>query len=534
MSSNARIRQPGPLGWVIALVAAVALFAAGTLVGRAISDDSADTPPTDLPASGGQAAGSGSTARPVSRPGVPTPTLGGAGAPGREATDAVAPKGGAMPAYGCVAPLPDGVIGSDTISLAAAGITPRVPRSGFQLTGLNLGSTSGCTQDGQPEGDARPALSTSWRHAATGLEVYLTQSPSSDPVAPVLRQDGATFAALGYRFDAWVNAYPVRPLEGPATDTPAIAVNAADPRAAEVLRDLITQVAPGFDQQCFWKVRDGDWADLAAAGVGDPRPAIPSGLSISELHVSAFEPPAAGCDRSVTPLEGFGLYASWSSADGAIQLAVSVSGLPAGAMVDYPGYLDQYGASWTSGTLQFSIWYASKEAGDVDLLRAIAKALDPSFDDACFARQVTLQPSDLAAIGFRQPRAPEGYALVASSLTSTDIAPGCARPAGFERSIDLSWTFQRGPDTISVYVNRYEGSTGMTPGGTISDYGLYWTAANGTSYSVNGSSTGVSGLVSRDDLIAVATSLDPTLDVSKLSEEKGGAVPPQPAPERAN
>lgn len=532
MSSSSRIRQPGPLGWALAIAAACALFAAGTVTGLALTDGDGDTP-LSPPASGGQD-GTGSSSVSISRPGIPTTASGGPGAPGREAADTVAPKGGAMPAYGCTAPLPEGVVGSETLNLAAAGITPRVPHSGFQLTGLSLSSTAGCTPDGQPEGDARLVLSTAWRHTQTGLEVYLNQAPSADPVAPILRQDSATFAALGYRFDVWVNAYPVRPLEGPATDTPAIAVNGADPRAAEVLREVIAQLAPGFDQQCFWKVRDGDWADLALAGVGDPRPAIPSALSLSDVHVSAFDRPADGCDTSVAPVEGFGLYATWSSADGATQLGISVYGLPDDASSQYPGYLDQYGANWTNRGLQFSIWYASKEPGSPDLLRAVAKALDPSFDDACFVRQVSLQPSDLAALGLRQPQPPQGYDLTASYLTTTDVAPGCERPDGFYRSIDLSWTFQRGPDTISVYVNRYEGSTGMTPGGTISDYGLYWTAADGTSYSVNGSSTGVSGVVSRDDLIAVATSLDPSLDVSRLSDEKDGAVPPRPAPDRSN
>ncbi len=525
MPSDPPIRFSGPLGWAIAGVAAVALFAGGALTARALIDDSS-SPPADsilVPPGGQEPASSAGGGRPA----LPASTAAG----GRGGQDAAAePAKYGFPSFGCMSPLPADVFGPSTIDLPAAGIQPRVPRSGFELLSVSLSSMSDCDAEGRPTGTARPVLGSSWRHTATGLEVYLSQAVHTDPVAPVLRTDGATFSALGYLFSAYVNAYPVRPL---ASDLPAAPV--PDPRAAEVLRELIAQVVPGFDQQCFWIITDGDWADLAAFGIGDPRPAVPSGMSLAESHITAFKEPAAGCDTSVRPTEGFGLYASWQGSTGK-GLGVSVTGLPPGGGVDYPGYIDQYSASWTNGGLQFSVWYATEkpDAANLDVIRAVARALDPSFDDACFVSQRQLSAADLASLGLREPAPPPGYTVTGSWLTATDIAPGCTRPAGFIPSYNLHWTLESGADTIDVNVYASPGAVkDPVPGGWISDYGLGWVAADGTSYSVTGYSKGTSPNVSRDDLIAIARSLDPSLDVSTLVDEKsgGGAVPPRPAPD---
>jgi len=529
MPSNPPLKLSGPLGWAIAGVAAAALFGAGMLTARALFDDDAEAPPpagapvaTRPPAQG---AGPG-----VARPGIPTSV-------GRGGEDSVAPKGGPYSGpYGCLAPLPAAAFGASSLDLAAAGVAPRVPRSGFELTSVYLSAIADCTPDGMPTGEARPSLATSWRHTATGLDVYITQTASSEPAAPVLRPDSATFSALGYLFTVYVNAYPVMPMD---TGTTAYPVK-PDPRAAEVLREVISQVAPGFDQQCFWVAVDGDWASLAAYGIGDPRPAIPGRFKLAEVHITTFRKPAPSCDTSIRPTEGLGLYAQWN-APGGESLGVSVTGLPAGATVDYPGYLDQYGANWTANGLQFSIWYGGKDGpGSADLVRAVARALDPSFSDACFIQQRTLADADLAKLGLRPPTPPAGYAITSKNLTVSDIASGCSRPRGFSASYMLTWTLEKGADVIVVSI--YAAPDAPKPGafsGWISDSNISWLTADGTSFNVSGYSTGVSPAVSRDDLIAVAKSLDPSLDISKLEEQPsgGGVVPPRPAPggpERSN
>lgn len=526
MPSNPPIRLSGPLGWAIAGVAAAAVFAAGALTARAFFDGGGDSPP----AAGGASPGISApfpTRTPFGRPAIPaaagSPGIGGAGG-----EDAASSKLGYGMPYQCQAPLPASALGISAIDLEAAGIQPRVPRDGFELTSVSLAAVADCDDQGQPTGTPRPMLSTSWRHTATGLEAYLSQVASSEPLAPVLRSDGAVFAALGYHFSIYVNSYPVRPY-----DTAKPYPSGPDPRAPEVLRELISKVAPGFDQQCFWTVTDADWSALAAFGVGDPRPAIPSGLALSEVHITAFREPAAGCDTSVKPTEGFGLYAYWNSDQGD-SLGVSVTGLPAGADASSPGYIDQYSASWASRGLQFSVWYGGKDgSGSADVIRAVAKALDPSFSDACFVRQRTLTEADIQRLGFRAPVPPAGYTVTRSASFAMDIDPGCQRPQGFAASYSLSWTLEKGADVIDVAIYASPGASASGEFfGWISDYGIGWVTADGTSYNVNAYSKGINPAVSRDDLIAVAKSLDPALDIEKLEKQAGGgAVPPRPAPD---
>ena len=59
---------------------------------------------------------------------------------------------------------------------------------------------------------------------------------------------------------------------------------------------------------------------------------------------------------------------------------------------------------------------------------------------------------------------------------------------------------------------------------------LNWTGPDGTNYFVNAYSTGVSPTVPKDDLIAVAKSMDPSFDISKLSEGSPDKPIAQPAP----
>lgn len=526
MPSSAPVRFSGPLGWAIAGVAAMALFAAGVLTARAFIDDSAGPSETSAPPDAATALPGVAANRP------PLPAFQGNGP--SEGKDATASK----PAYwgpsGCPATLPAGTFGATGLDFAAVGLTPRVPQTGFELTNISLFANADCAPDGSPIGQPRPVLSTSWRHTATGLDAYLTQLAADEPVAPVLRPDSATFSALGYVFTVSINAYPVRPADA-SLPYPA----GPDPRAGEVLRELIAQLAPDFNQQCFWTVTDGDWGDLAAYGIGDPRPAIPSGFTLQEVHISTFRPPASGCDTSLKPTDGFGLYAYWFAASGS-SLGVSISGLPTGVgLKPTPGYIDQSSANWTNGAFQFALWYApgGDNSAAPDLIREIARALDPTFNDACFVQARTLTDADLRALGFRAPEPPPGYTVSASNLTATDIPAGCTRPEGFVPSYSFWWSLTGGADVIDVSVYAAPGSS--SPGsfsGWISDYGLGWVTEDGTSYYLNGYSKGINPRVSRDDLIAVARSLYPALDVAKLVEQKsdGGAVPPRPVPERTN
>jgi len=167
--------------------------------------------------------------------------------------------------------------------------------------------------------------------------------------------------------------------------------------------------------------------------------------------------------------------------------------------------------------------------GGCDTIRAIARALDPSFDEACLIQDRELTAQDLKRLGFPVPSGPAGYQIVRSATTSQEIPAGCPEPQGWVTQYNLSWTLERGPDTIEASASRYGNSTEPARG-VIGPNAIWWTDASGTNFSVNAYSRGVSPEVPRDDLIAVAKSMDPAFDESKLTP---GPDVPQAMPERA-
>ena len=539
MSSNV-LNPRKPLFWLAGVAVAAAFFASGALVARAIDDDANPGEPEI-----------GDRAQ-ITVPGLATGESPAPGnVPAAYGKNDVIQTGGrgaadtSMPA--CRAPLPAGVIANGNIDWTKANFAPAFPTSGFSALSLALGSQGECLKDGA----ANPgglALSTSWLHDATGIEAYLTQTSSSERIASVLRGDSATFWANGYRFDVGVNAYYIQ-RGGVAVDTQAAAPASdpgsssgsgssgsdrsapdapnPDPRAAEVLRQLIAQLSPTTDLQCFWTVGQGDWSSLAALGIGDPRPAIPSGFAQAEFNVTAFKEPAAPCDTSVKPTEGMSFNASWQKDRGADYLGVSVynNGYPQ----DYPGSITEYGANWSRDGLQFGVYGKSENPLGIETIRAIARALDPQFNEACFIRERTLSESELPGLGFSAAKAPEGYKVAGSRLTANEIAAGCEKPAGFEPSYSANWTFENGGDVIEAGANSYGGARPAgEPIGYRGPYNLNWTSEKGVNFYVNAYSKGINPEVDEDLLIAVAKSMDPTFDISKLQE--GGGEKPMPLP----
>jgi hypothetical protein len=296
-----------------------------------------------------------------------------------------------------------------------------------------------------------------------------------------------------------------------------------------VLQLLIGQLSPTTDLKCFWTAGPGDWASLAGMGIGDPRPAVPSGFSQQEFNVTAFTEPTGGCDTSLKPNEGFSFNASWQKQDnGFSYLGVSV--FANGAQPEFPGQISEYGANWSRNGLQYGVYAKSEKPLGIDVVRAIAKALDPQFNEACFVRERQLSDGDLSGLGFSPAKAPKDYKLVRSNLVASEIASGCPKPDGFEPSYNLSWSFEKGADTIDAGANRYGSSPRGDGSGYLSANNLSWTSAAGTNYYVNGYSKGISPNVNKDDLVAVAKSIDPAFDLSKLKEGGGPEGKPVPLP----
>lgn len=535
--SSANLLNPRkPAAWLIAIAAGAALFASGALVARATLDDET-TPAPALDSSKIIAPGIGAdSVAPADRPAAyganDVMTTG-----GRGGTDMSFP--------GCQAPLPSGVVADGVINPAKAGFHPALPASGFTANSIGLAVQGQCGADGAATtGDL--ILTSTWQHDASSLTASITQRATTTKVANVFRQDGATFWANGYEFNVSVNPYRILPASdvgaapnagsGAGTTEPAKpGIGVADDRAVDVLRQLVGQLAPTLDQKCFWSQANGDWSSLASAGVGDPRPAIPSGYNQTDLNVIALIPPADGCDTSVRPTDGFSFNAGWQKSANSEFAYIGVSVYSNGSAQAYPGQLTEYGANWSNGALSFGVYGKSDKPLGVETIKAIAKALDPSFNEACFVQDRELSEQDLTGLGFHAAQAPAGYKLVSSSLRAQGIASGCPTPDGFQPSYDLHWTFQQGADTIDAAANRYGASSG-DGSGYQSPNALSWTGSDGTAYSVFGRSTGISPTVPKDDLIAVARSMDPSFDIAKLVDggpDKPIALPAPPdAPKR--
>uniref|UniRef100_UPI002ADD5C4A hypothetical protein n=1 Tax=Tepidiforma sp. TaxID=2682230 RepID=UPI002ADD5C4A len=148
----------------------------------------------------------------------------------------------------------------------------------------------------------------------------------------------------------------------------------------------------------------------------------------------------------------------------------------------------------------------------------------------------TLSETDLRALGFRAPQPPAGYTIAPNRMTSIDIPAGCPRPEGFFASYSLYWTLENGTDSIWVHINSTPGATaGQGFSGQFSGGMLSWTTDDGTTYSISGSSKNIVPTAPLADYVAIAKSLDPEFDITKIIEVKsdggpGGAVPPRPVP----
>lgn len=540
VSSANLFNRKKPVSWLIAAALGAALFASGALVARATLDDEE---PAAAPDSSGK----------LIAPGIGTDSVASTNRAAYGPNDVMTTGGRGADSTsfaGCRAPLPAGLISNGAIDPAKAGFTVAFPGSGFTPSSVSFSVQGECQPDGSATGGAL-VLDSSWRHDASGLDAFVSQRASTEKVASVFRLEGATFWANGYVFTVNVNPYRPVPVDvggtAPATGSGAASSGSGsaaasdrpsrlpaavqDERAAQVLRELVGHLAPGLDQKCFWTQSPGGWDSLSAVGVGDPRPAIPAGFTEADVNIVALVPPASGCDSSLRPTDGFSLNANWQKNANNSEFAyLGVSVYGNGGAQGFPGQLNDYGANWTNGSLSFSVYAKSEKPIGLEVVRNIAKAVDPAFNDACFIKERELTEAELGGLGLRAAKAPSGYSLTRSNLRAQEIGAGCPAPEGFQASYNLNWSFQKGADTIEASANRYGGSTKGEIGGYQSSNNLSWTSADGTSFYVNGYSSGVSPNVSKDDLIAVAKSMDPSFDISKLSE--GGPDKPiaQPAP----
>jgi hypothetical protein len=538
-------------GWVgkglLLGVAALALFGSGAVISRAAwSEDKA--PPAVLTFGDGGLITAPKSGMATSEPGAAgTPSF--RTAPGRPSLDSEDSSQLIAPDHWgyCPAPAPS-IFANGVIDPRLAGFNARMLGAGFTLSHFSIRAEGPCGDDGRATSGTL-VVDTGWIHAETGLDLWMSQRVSETPVASVRYPDSATVYDGGYAFNAYVNAYRIMPADKPliAEDAPAtrgdtrLAGYGPDPRAEAVLDAALAQIAPGVKAQCYYRQVQGTWADLAALGIGDPRSAIPAGYSESHLYVATFAAPASECGSSLpSPVGGGNFNASFTNASGdSIQVHAYV--MPE-AQENYPGYLDDWGASWASNGISFGVWGGKATGGlGTDVILAIAKAMDPSFSQTCMVLPQPLTEAELLARGIRSPEAPDGFTLSSFEGRTNGVAPDCKKPdPNFRTEHSGNWMFE-GPDgVIEVFAARYENATSTREGG-ISDHGFKWMDGKGGVYYIQGRGTGPSGLIDLEVLVAVALSMDPDFDIEALqggpdmagggsSGSTGSATLPKPEP----
>lgn len=529
----------------LGVLGAAALFGGGALAGNALGGDAA-APPVVPPAGGtvlpgGQGVSTISTLPARGVPATGSDSSSGASVAG---SSAVPPSGGICPvAVG-------DVLSGTSIDPAKVGFAMNLPKAGFSLRSIQLRAEATCGPDGQPQGAGELVLETSWVHDATGLEAYLSQRKTAERISNVRYDGSLLFWSAGYAYSLNVNSYrvypamegAVPPMQGGTTEgsvggassaSPLAPPTQPDPRAPAVLDELLAQVAADIAAgKCYYTQRPGTWSDILAAGVGDPRPAIPAGFSEDQAYITAFDPPA-NCDAGPSPDQGSFTVTFSAAAGRGGGIYISGNRLPAG-QVPYPGTIDQYSASWSNGSWQFSIGAKADPSPGDAVVRAIARALDPRFDQACLARQVTLSEADLAAMGAGAPATPEGWKRELANAARTEFSGSCnsaQRQLYQGENANFQWVLT-GPGGATVSAAGYRQGAEPTAPGYISDGNLSWMAANGWQFVVSGYKQADGTPVPRETLVAIAKGLDPQLDVSKLAE--GGPdtppVKPMPAP----
>jgi hypothetical protein len=425
--------------------------------------------------------------------------------------------------FGCAPGAIDDLLVGDAVDLGRREFELRRLGEGFALEALEMRSEGICGDHGEVLGEALVA-STTWVHGASGGRLSVTQRQAAEPVANLLEPGWAVFWWQGYAFQVSAavgcGEPPLAPDRAQVPRRRAQPVSPPRPPCSSpgenLLAAAVLALAPDLDLGCFHRRREGAWSDLGSLGLGDPRTALPPGYEESYFHLSYLEVPAAGCGG---PLPDSGPGVAFSSdffhpAGG--WAAASAFGLPPGAPPP-PGYMDEYSASWSDGTYQFSVAAAGTDgAGDRELVRALAAALDSGFSEACLVETRLLAPAEAEALGFQLARPPAGFFEAWSQLTAQVASPECQDPPA--ASYSFYWSFFDGAElAIEASLGRSGAPGGGARGGGATappedptGGALAWTDAQGTSYSVFGYSYSGGPGPAEELLVAVARSMDPT------------------------
>lgn len=412
----------------------------------------------------------------------------------------IAVPGSPLPPWPACAGDISGAISGEVIAPSQIGFAMNLLGEGFHLTSLSLHSDGSCAADGTADAPL-PELDTTWTVDGSSAPLFLSQRSAAQGGGNRIDDASASFWWNGYQYAiqlAFVT--PAERIPGAAAD---------DTRA--ILRRAIAELAPGLDLSCFAQPKTGSWADLAALGIGDPRPAIPSGYAESDFSLTYLSTPACA---AASPADGeVSLFALFENASGS---TIGIGAWSLAGSSSYPGTIQDGLVAWSSGVYQFSV-YGDGTGGPLasSVLVPIAQKLDPAFSADCSLQPVTLAPADLPALGFHAPAAPPGYAPTGSSLTGEVVGASCTKHFDFRGTYVLFWSFSSGEGfVITASADRVvSDQPGPRTDPVISDSCISWSDDLGTTFFVAGYSAVGAGGPGQSVLAAVARSMDPGLTI---------------------
>jgi hypothetical protein len=395
------------------------------------------------------------------------------------------------------------VVTGDAIQPSQLGISMNLLKDGFQLNSLTIRSDAACGPDGQA-GPGVPVLETGWTVEAAGVPLLLSQQPQAQGSGNRLDDGSASFWWQGFVYS--IQLQFAVPLQGKGADSTA-------PDSRQILLQAIAELAPGLDPSCFAQRKTGTWSDVATLGIGDPRPAIPSGYTEAAFQLDFLAAPACSPDNPGTASE-VSLFALFQSPSGS---SVGIEAWSLSGSSPYPGTVQDGSLSWSSDRYQFNV---SGDNGGVPLsasvLVPIAQRLDPTFSTSCTLQPVTLAPAGLTGLGFHAPLLPAGWTQTDVSLGGQIVPSSCARHFDFQGTYSLFWSFSNGADlVISASALRIVSDhPGPRTDPVVSDQCISWNDDLGTTFFVSGYSAAGGAPPDRSTLVAVARSMDPGLTIS--------------------
>jgi hypothetical protein len=394
------------------------------------------------------------------------------------------------------------------LDLSSRGIALRFPGSALELESFSARTQCIPAPGFTPEQwvlEPVVAVDRSYRSSDDDEWLWLSQYPSPQRTVDALYPYGATFWIDGTTYVFWAWSPWPGPLAGDSGSS------TEDP-TARLVEEVLADLAPELDPACFYRQTSGGFEDLAALGIGDPRPALPPGYDESWVYLQYFTSPPAACGALAVDMPVY-FGASFNSPNGYYGVwAQSRSGGYAGL-----GTLLDYHVWWLGERYQYGVygWDASGPARTDDVLR-IATTVDPELDAGCLRRRRDLRASDLERLGLPAATAPAGFTVRSEHFIADLVPESCTSldPIA-SRSFYLSWYFEDPDPRRSIFASASRDPLYLVRGWAepwVSEGYIWWQTDDGTWFHVSG--YGAEGAPLPLELLAqVARSLDPGFEL---------------------